>query len=245
MKPFLVLQLRPNDDAADNEFEAFKKFGHLVDEEVHRVRMELNGIPEIDLGDYSGVIVGGGPSCVSTPEEDKDEMQRKFEADLRALLDEVVERDFPYLGGCYGLGYLSHCQGGKVSKEKYGEDVGGVTVRLTEDAKTDPLTEGLPEEFRAFVGHKEACQDLPESATLLAGSDTCPIQLIRVKENVYGAQFHPELDAEGLILRINVYKYAGYFPPEDAEKLIDAVKNEEVNVPLEILKRFVERFRRN
>ena len=35
--------------------------------------------------------------------------------------------------------------------------------------------------------------------------------------------FIPEGDAEGFIVRINTYKYHGYFPPETAEELIAAV----------------------
>ena len=59
----------------------------------------------------------------------------------------------------------------------------------------------------------------------------------------WGAEFHPELDVEGIILRINIYKHAGYFPPEDAEPHIEQCKKENVTVPVEILKRFVERYR--
>ncbi|MFC1788082.1 glutamine amidotransferase [Patescibacteria group bacterium] len=243
MKPFLIIQLRPNDQAADGEFEAFLKFGGLSKDEVHRVRMEQTGIPEINFDNYSGVIIGGGPSCISTPEDQKDESQKKFEADLSRLLDQVVAKDFPFLGACYGIGALSKHQKGIVNKEKFSEDVGGVTIKLTEAGKNDPLTQGLPIEFRAFVGHKEACQNVASGAVLLASSDTCPVQMIRVKTNIYATQFHPELDVEGLIVRINVYKFAGYFPPEDAEPLIEQVKKEEVTVPTMILKRFVDKYR--
>jgi len=244
MKPFLLLQIRENDEASNNEMEAFLKFGELKENEIQRVRMEAGGIPEIILEDYSGILMGGGPWNVSDEDEKKSEIQRKSEKQLGELLDEVIENDFPLLGACYGIGALTRHQKGTVSKEKYTEDVGGTDVILTDEGLKDPLTEGLPNKFRAFVGHKEACQGVPEGAVLLANSKPCPVQMIRIKKNVYATQFHPELDVEGLILRINIYKFAGYFPPEDADKLIEEVRKEEVHVPTMILKRFIERFRK-
>lgn len=243
MKPFLILQLRPNNQASDGEFRAILKHGHLREDEVVRIRMEEAGIPPQNLNDYSAVIVGGGPSNVSDPEEIKEKMQKRFETDLSALLDEIVARDFPYLGACYGLGALVSHQKGVVSKERYSEPVGAVTVTLSEAGTQDTLLSGLPESFRAFVGHKESCQVLPANAVLLASSETCPVQMIRIGANVYGTQFHPELDVEGICTRVDVYRHAGYFPPEDGEKIKDAARTETVTVPTEILKRFVERYR--
>jgi GMP synthase (glutamine-hydrolysing) len=244
MKKFLIIQLRPEDEAADDEFRAFLQLGGLDESQVHRIRIEKTGVPEdINLDDYSGVKVGGGPSNVSDPDEKKSEEQKKFEADLYKLLDEIVQKDIPFLGACYGVGILSSHQGACVSKEKYGEDVGAVTVKVNEEGKKDDLLKGLPEEFRAFVGHKEACQGVPESGVLLASSDTCPVQMYRVKNNVYATQFHPELDVEGIITRVKVYKNAGYFPPEDAQKIIDEAKEENVTVPEQILKRFVQKYK--
>ena len=42
MKPFLILQLRPEDETADNEFEAFLKFGGINKQETQRERIEKN-----------------------------------------------------------------------------------------------------------------------------------------------------------------------------------------------------------
>ena len=242
MKPFLILQLRENDDAADGEFEAFLKYGELSHDEVVRVRMERDELPTIDPDTYSGILVGGGPWNVS--DHEKGPRQREAEAWLHHLLDRIVAGDFPYLGACYGLGALTASRGGIVSKERYGENVGAVDVDLTDEATRDPVLAGLPGRFRAFVGHKEACQTLPSGAVWLAKSSTCPFQMYRLGHNVYGCQFHPELDAEVLCVRIDVYKNAGYFPPEEAESLKGLVSKETITVPMQILRRFVERYRR-
>ena len=56
-------------------------------------------------------------------------------------------------------------------------------------------------------------------------------------------QFHPEGDARGFIVRIHIYKDYGYFPPESAQDLIEAVENEHTPEAQLILKRFVDIYR--
>jgi len=242
MKPFLILQLRPLDAACENELQAIVKYGGLKEGEYRQIRMEQNGIPELDLGDYSGIIIGGGPSNVSDPLEKKNAAQLNFETDLQKLYQRVFELDFPLLGTCYGVGSIADFFGCKVSREKYSESPGAVDIFLTEEAQNDPLTRGLPQKFRAFTGHKESCQKLPNNAVLLASSKACPYQMFRFKKNIYTVQFHPELDFEGLVVRIGIYKHEGYFKPEDAQRLIDINRSENIVVPEMILQRFVERF---
>ena len=243
MKPFLLLQLRPIDLASDNEFSAFLRFGQLAKHELHRVRMEKEEIPRINFKDYSGVILGGGPSNVSDDEEKKPNHQKRFEADLNRLLDKIFDQDFPFLGTCYGIGALVKYQGGMVSKENYSEGVGATEIELLEAGKTDELLQGLPDKFMAYTGHKEACQEIPFGGTLLAKSNNCPIQMIRFGENIYATQFHTELDADDISLRINIYREYGYFLPEEAKTLIENAKNHHVFVPGIILNKFIQRYK--
>jgi GMP synthase (glutamine-hydrolysing) len=245
MKPFLILQLRPIDLASDNEYSAFLRFGGLSENEVHRVRMEKEGIPEIDLKDYSGILLGGGPSNISDNEEIKETYQKRFEADVNNLLETVFKEDFPILGTCYGIGAIVKYRGGEVSKEKFSEGIGAVEIDLSEAGKKDGLLTGLPEKFMAYVGHKEACQTIPNDATLLASSSGCPFQMIRFAKNIYATQFHTELDADDIDLRIKIYKNHGYFSPEDAEALKKKIKNYHVIFPGRILKNFIQKYKQS
>lgn len=244
MKPVLLLQLRPVNAASDNEYEAFLKYGGLSEKEVHRVRMEQEGIPDINLDDYAAIIEGGGPSNVSDPIEKKSAAQIRFEKELIPLYDQIFEKDFPFLGACYGIGSLANYVGTTVSREKYAEAPGAVDIQLSEEGKKDTLLHGLPERFQAFVGHKEACQEIPKGATLLASSETCPVQMLRFKKNIYATQFHPELDFEGLELRVNIYMNEGYFDPDKAHILIENNRNKKITIPELILQRFVERYKK-
>lgn len=243
MKPFLLLSSRPEDEAADNEYEGFLRAMGLEAAQLRRIRMDRAPLPPLVLDDYSGVLVGGGPFNSSDPEVEKSEVQRRVELELKVLLDELVDRDFPFLGACYGIGTLGVHQGGVVDRT-YGEPVGAVPVSLTAAGAADPLLAGMPPSFDAFVGHKEGCTVLPASATLLASTPTCPVQMFRVRTNLYATQFHPELDHDGIVTRIRVYQHAGYFPPDEIDDLIGRVRLADVEEPPRILRTFVARYAR-
>ena len=98
--------------------------------------------------------------------------------------------------------------------------------------------------FEAFVGHKEAIRDLPAHAVNLAFSPACPVQAFRIGRNVYATQFHPELDIHGLCTRIDVYRHAGYFEPDQAESVKAMARQGRVFEPPKILARFVQRYAR-
>jgi GMP synthase (glutamine-hydrolysing) len=244
MKPFLILQLRPNDAASDGEFDAFLKYGGLTADDVVRVRMDQGYLPDVNLDTYSAVIIGGGPWNISDAPEKKSAKQVAGEQWIADLVKEAVDRDYPLLGACYGFGAVVDQQGGVISNEANTEQVGPVTIILTEEGKVDPLMKDINPEFRAVVGHKEACQTLPEGAIWLATGEACTYQMFRLGENIYGTQFHPELDAEGIKIRIEVYRHAGYFPPEDGEKLNKLFAQETFTEPMKIMRGFVERYKK-
>lgn len=240
-KPFLILQLRPEDDTSDSEFLALLKYSELDEKDVHRIRIEQNGIPELFLGDYSAIIVGGSPFDISTPETQKSAIQKTIEADFKRLFDDVVASDFPFLGACSGCGLLGSYLDTPISG-KYAEPVGAVTVSLTAEGKKDALLSGYPDQISVLLGHKEACDELPGGAALLMRGEACPVQMFRIGENVYATQFHPEGDSEGFTIRIHAYKNHGYFKPQQADELISAVNQADTPFAQKLLKRFVSRY---
>jgi GMP synthase (glutamine-hydrolysing) len=241
VKPFLLLAVRADDAAADNEYESFLACAGLRERDLRRCRLEQRPLGNVDLQDWSGIFLGGGPFTASDPEGSKSPVQRRVEADLRGVLEKVIGADFPFLGACYGIGTLGSHQGAVVDR-RYAEPIGAVPVTLTGDGRQDPLLAGLPATFDAFVGHKEAISRLPDHAVLLATSPICPVQAFRIGAAVYATQFHPELDAAGLCTRIDVYKHAGYFEPAQAGELKARAHRSNVTHPPAILRRFVRRY---
>lgn len=243
MKPFLLLATRAEDAAAEDEYQAYLRYCGLKPEELVRLRLESEPLPPLELSDYSGVIVGGSPYTSSDPMDEKDAAQIRVEAELSALLDRIVAEDFPFLGACYGVGTLGVHQGATIDR-RFGEPVGPTKIQLTAEGEQDPMLRGVPHTFDAFVGHKEACSKLPAHAVLLASSASCPVHMFRIKNNLYATQFHPELDADGLITRINIYKNSGYFPPHTADELIETARSSSVTEPMRVLRNFTELYAR-
>jgi GMP synthase (glutamine-hydrolysing) len=241
VKPFLLLASRGEDLAADGEYEAFLRCTGLAERELRRIRMEAGPLPALRLDDYAGIMIGGGPFNSSDPPLSKSAVQVRVERELAALLDEVVARDFPFFGACYGVGTLGVHQGGVVDRH-FGEPISAVRITLTDDGRKDPLLDGVSDEFEAFVGHKEACRVLPPTAVLLATSAACPVQMFRVKANVYATQFHPELDVAGIVTRIRVYQHAGYFAPAEMNDVIQRVSPAVITEPQRTLANFVARY---
>jgi GMP synthase (glutamine-hydrolysing) len=243
MKPFLIMQLRPETVTADSEYAAILQYGDLSPYEVRRLRIEQTGIPsEVDPRLYSGIIVGGSPFDISTPAKDKSHIQQKIEADFQRFLATIVTEDIPFLGACSGNGLLGKYCGATISRQ-FGEPIGGIDVTKTAAGTVEPLLLGLPDTFRVLVGHKEACDDVPPGATLLLSGTECRVQMFRLGEHVYATQFHPEGDAKGFCLRINTYKHNGYFDPADAEILKERVRDEHTPHAQAILRNFVARYR--
>jgi GMP synthase (glutamine-hydrolysing) len=243
MKPFLLLSIRGEAAAADNEYDSVLRFTGLPEADLPRVNLAHEDLPDLDLDEWSGVILGGGPWNASDAQETKSTAQVRSEASLLRLLDDVVARDFAFLGACYGIGTLGLHQGAVVDRS-WPEPVGPLSVTLTSAGELDPLFAGMPTDFAAYGGHKEAMVTLPSSAVQLATSAACPVQAFRVGSNVYALQIHPELDLEGVCTRIEVYKNAGYFPPGEADTLKERSRAVPVEHPMTVLANFVSRYRR-
>ncbi len=243
MRAFLFLGTRAEDAAADNEYAAMLASTGLAERDLRRVRLEREELGPVDVDAWSGVLLGGGPFNVSDPVADKSAVQHRVEAELAGLVEQVLAAGTPFLGACYGIGVLGSIRGGVVDRT-YGEPVGCVEVTLTDEGRVDALLADLPSSFDVLLGHKEAVLRLPDGAVRLAGSAGCPVQAFRIGQHAYATQFHPELDADGLVLRVQIYRDHGYFPPEQLPSLIDLARRSVITEPPKILAAFAERYAR-
>lgn len=143
-----------------------------------------------DPDQVAGVVVTGSHAMVSNREP--------WSEATAAWLAQLVARDTPVLGICYGHQLLAHALGGEAGNHPRGVEIGTVTVTLDEAAATDPLLHGLPAQFPAHTVHWQSALRLPEGAVRLAGSAHEPVQAFRVGGHAWGVQFHPEFDAEAM-----------------------------------------------
>lgn len=124
-----------------------------------------------------------------------------YEADRFPFL--VAEKDLiracvalgtPVLGVCLGSQLLAAALGAQVTKGPVME-AGEGEVTLTEAGRRDPVLGATGEATLPVVHWHQDTFPLPHGATLLASTELYAQQAFRVGTNVYGLQFHYEVDA--------------------------------------------------
>lgn len=238
-KPFLFLSARPEVDAVGPEVESVRRAMSLDADRLEHHRLDVDPLGDVRLDRFAGIVVGGSPFNVTTPEAQKLPAQLRVEAELAALAERALERDFPLLFTCYGIGVLTRALGGHVGT-RHGENAAAVEIVLTDDGAADPLVGALPRRFDALVGHKESTDRLPAGAVLLASSAACPVQIYRVGPSVYATQFHPEVTTDDFVARAQIYRHHGYFPASELREVSRRVGTASVTEPQHLMRRFVE-----
>lgn len=216
---FLLLGLRDGEEAAAAEYADFLQATGLPEDRLdyHRILSTDDGLP--NLAAYDGVFAGGSPFNVTDLEHPP------LQKHVHDLLYRVVRSPVPALLVCYGSSYAAFDGRGRVDRAN-GERAGLSRVVLTDAAAADPVFGNLPLEFNAATGHKESVAELPPGATLMATGPTCPVQAYRVNRTTWVTQFHPEMDADGLIRRMMFYVDDGYFDMGEVEE-IDRLTHED------------------
>jgi len=141
--------------------------------------------PNVDR--YDGlVILGGGMNVHETT---------KYPHLLTEMnsIERAIKRKMPVLGICLGAQLIAATLGAKV-KANARKEIGWFDVALTPGGQSDPLFGHFKKSESIFQWHGDTFS-LPEGAVHLASSEMCQNQAFRYKNNVYGLQFHMEVDA--------------------------------------------------
>ncbi len=144
-----------------------------------------DGLPK-DAGDL--LIVMGGPMSVNDPDQ--------WIADETAFIRSALHAGTPVIGVCLGSQFMAKSLGATIRSGKALE-IGMTQVKLTAEAKQDPVFSTLPESFEVFEWHGEVF-DLPKDSVPLASSDIAPLQAFRYGTRAYGLLFHLEMEQNGI-----------------------------------------------
>lgn len=161
-------------------------FGSQYTQLIARRVRELNVYCEIhpfnkipDLHNVKGVILSGSPH--STLDKGAPE----------PLLDQILDRNIPVLGICYGAQYLAKANGGEVEPSKireYGR------ANLMKIDQLSNLLKGLHIGCQVWMSHGDTILKLPEDYRIIASTSDVEVAGYQVGDRpVYGIQFHPEV----------------------------------------------------
>lgn len=110
-----------------------------------------------------------------------------------ALLRECMALGKPVLGVCLGAQLLAAALGSEVTRGPVME-LGAGAVQLTAAGRDDAVLGGEGRTQLAVVHWHQDTFPLPQGAALLATSELYERQAFRAGKNVYGWQFHGEVD---------------------------------------------------
>ncbi len=238
MARLLYVCVRPQQGAAEAEYESFRTGARLERDQLDRLDLAHDRLPADAFERWDGFLIGGSPFNVADPESTKTDAQRALEADLESIAGRAAEGASSALFTCYGIGVVTRMLGGTVSRA-YPEDTGPTSVELTEDGARDPVLGGLATRFTALTAHKEGAGETPPGAVLLATNDVCPVQAYSVGAHLYATQFHPEPTAQAFTERMAVYRDDGYFEARDYDAISARVLAASITEPVRVLREFV------
>lgn len=139
-----------------------------------------NSVPLERLKDVDALVLSGGSPSVATD-------QGRMGCNGEYLEDAT----FPILGICAGMQFMCEWFGGTLGPAQNPEY--GKAELIVDDH--DDILAGLPDRFIVWESHNDEVKALPENMDVLAHSESCLYEAVRVKDRpLFGLQFHPEVE---------------------------------------------------
>lgn len=199
---FLLLQIRDEAAIRQEEHASFIRHGELAPEQLDVLNVfdRPHFSPDV-LEGYDALFIGGASEASVLEPRDY-----PFVVDGQHLISHCIDREIPVFASCFGFQMAVLALGGDVVRDRNHYEMGTIPIRLHASAGTDPLLQGMPEEFLAVSVHQEKSVTVPRGCELLASTDDC-IHVFRVDGKPFWAfQFHPEVDRATLVSRLTFFK---------------------------------------
>lgn len=184
------------------------QYTKVIDRRVRELGVKSDIFPisvrSEDLADYKAVILSGGPNNIG-------------EAQRLNFDKKIFDMGKPVLGICYGMQLMSDHFGGIIDSnivKEYGQN----EIIINNNV---PIFEGLEEKQNVLMSHGDTVKIAPEGFEVIGKSGEAIAAIANVEKNLYGFQFHPEVDLteEGMKMFENfirkVAKYEEFYALED------------------------------
>ncbi len=231
----LLLQFRPDPVVSDHEYHLVLKGSGLQEGELVVANALVSSLGDEVLEGIDAVIIGGSGDYLLSRGDIPEVVER-----VARLIQVIRERRIPLLGICFGAQLMTQALGGKVELDVERAELGTFDIETLPAAARCPLFGEASPRFAAQLGHKDHLTVLPEGAVHLAASERSRHQAYTfVGEPLYALTFHPELDEEAVLYRVDYYATEYLTPRETLVQMRERVRpSPEAS---SFLSRFIER----
>lgn len=157
----------------------------------HYIDFSRGSLDRLTLDGHDGLVVLGGPMNADEAEKYP---HLSFELEL---ITDAIHRELPVLGVCLGAQLIAKTLGSRVYPNRV-KEIGWYDLAPTPPGVADSLFAHFRTTEKVFQWHGDTF-DIPSKAIHLASSPLCANQAFRYGKNVYGLQFHLEVN-EAMIL---------------------------------------------
>lgn len=230
----LLLQSR-TDISGPHEVKCFYKFCKIPYNKYFLLNLASPKVTKSLVEDLisrsKGVILGGlaegGYEDFEDPsvsQEKKDRLRKTIEF-VTPIIFDLIKEDIPTIAICFGHQLVLKELGGTLTFDPKYAETGIFKIYTTKEAANDPVFDNMQPEFWAVLGHKTSVLTLPKKPKFpikhLAYSKASPVQAVKVNNKFYSVQFHPELDKDELVYRLQFYPSYIQNNPDAINKLPD------------------------
>jgi GMP synthase (glutamine-hydrolysing) len=161
--------------------DAGSQYGKVIDRRIRELNVETHLLPlqtnADELKKYGAIIISGGPQSV-------------YASEALKVDQDIFELGVPVLGICYGMQLMCWQAGKQVGKKSIRED-GQFVIKVDAQSK---LYANMEEEQQVLLTHGDTVFDIPKGFSITGYSGDLIVSIENTEKQLYGVQYHPEVD---------------------------------------------------